>query len=134
MKSKVHKPVIYVALLTLSLNLIGANQVEAAKKIKKPKVSVLTNLKIIERYAVELADGKTVTGKNNPEVTDEYLQEVSDLAPVYAKLFCDGKANAGSEVLIKSGTETLGVSSHYRSCIQVGVINIIQTKNSWWGL
>ena len=105
---------IYVLVIVLGFNSLVVSQAEAAKKVKKPVAAknASFNLKIVEGFMIDIVDMKMVNSGNPSEFSSEYIQEITDFAPQYAKEACDGKLKSGSEVLVKNGSQTLGVSNY----------------------
>ena len=85
--------------------------VKEQPKITKPGAAkTISKLTIAQGYSVDIVDLDMVNGGSLSAFSSEYVQKVSEAAPQYAEQYCNGLLKEKSEVLIKEGFQTLGVS------------------------
>lgn len=68
------------------------------------------DLTIGQGYYVQIVDLDMVNKGKISDFSLEYIQKVNDAAPQYAQQYCAGLLKQKSEVIIKDGSQTLGVS------------------------
>ena len=68
------------------------------------------NLTIAKGYSVDIVDLDMVNKGKIADFSVDYIQKVNDAAPQYAQQYCEGLLQQKSEVIVKDGMQTLGVS------------------------
>ncbi len=68
------------------------------------------DLTIAQGFSVDIVDLDMVNTGRISDFTLEYVQKVNDAAPQYAQQYCTDLLKQKSEVIIKDGSQTLGVS------------------------
>jgi hypothetical protein len=72
--------------------------------------SSVFDLTVAQGYSVDIVDLDMVNKGKISDFSLDYIQKVNDAAPQYAEQYCAGLLKQKSEVIVKDGTQTLGVS------------------------
>ena len=68
------------------------------------------DLTVAQGYSVDIVDLDMVKKGKISEFSLDYIKKVNDAAPQYAQQYCAGLLKQKSEVIVKDGMRTLGVS------------------------